>query len=230
MADRSKTTTTSRLAVWALIAFAVADVVRTVLAMGHYEQRIESVTHGNLDPLGPALYAYLLLDHLFPAGVEPSTVGNRAWGATALVAATCFVAWLCHAARASRRLDGTSASRWAAAGWLIAIGNLASPDAATHDARPAGEAPPLEQPRRPDHQIRIDRWRTLVLLTVAFVVLRLLYDLTTARGGSLHGTQFDMRYVAYPLWTIVTVLVVTTVTRGISVVRQQTQQRLDRLP
>ncbi|GIF62464.1 hypothetical protein Ais01nite_04990 [Asanoa ishikariensis] len=257
MADPPGPTTTSRLAVWALVALAAADVLRTVLAVGHYEQRIDSVTHGNLDPITPALYAYLLLDHLSPTGVEPSTVGRQVWFVVALVAGAAFIAWLYQASRTAQRLAGAStwAPGWAVGGWFIPIANLAipylvvrdlhrasdirPPDQArdlhqASDIRPpdqmrdphgGGDALPPEQvlrsPRRqPEQRIRIGRWWTLVLLTVACVVVRWLYDLTTARGGALHGTQADMRFVTYPLWTITTILFVRTANRSVRLVRE----------
>ncbi|WP_433833600.1 hypothetical protein ACQP2E_19295 [Actinoplanes sp. CA-015351] len=46
-----------KLARVALVLFAVVDVVATVLAVGHYEDRITVVTHGRPD-IGPAAYAY----------------------------------------------------------------------------------------------------------------------------------------------------------------------------
>jgi len=207
-------TTTSRLAVLALVVFAVADVVRTVLAMGHYEHRIDSVTHGSPDAITPVLYAYLLVGHFSPVGAEPSTVGNRVWGVAALLACAAFLAWLYLAARAARRLDGTAActSGWAVGGWFVPIANLAIP---LRDVHRAGETR-----RQPDRRNPIGRWWTLTLLTVAFVVLRVLYDLSTARGGPLYRTQFDMRFVAYPLWTVATVLLVRTVNRSVRLIRE----------
>ncbi|MEV4534319.1 DUF4328 domain-containing protein [Asanoa sp. NPDC049518] len=267
MANPPVPTTTSRLAVWALFTLAVAEVVRTALAMGRYEHGIESVTHGNTDPVTPALYLYFLVDHFLPHGVEPSTVAKQAWLAAALVAGATFVAWLYDASRTAQRIDDTSAwaPRWAVAGWFVPFANLAIPYLVVRDVHSAsgprstvdrislGEqqevrSGPLpdttgalpgtggalpgaggpgwdSRPRRairpdPDRRVRIGRWWTLVLVTLAFAVLRWLYERATANGGSLHGTQVDMRFVAYPLWTITTILFVRTVNRSVRVIRE----------
>lgn len=51
----------------ALIVWAVLDVFRTTVVMGHYEDRITVVTHGEVDVV-PAWLAYMLLEELLPRG------------------------------------------------------------------------------------------------------------------------------------------------------------------
>ncbi|MEU4689627.1 hypothetical protein [Actinoplanes sp. NPDC023714] len=51
----------SRLAVAALLLFAVVDVLATLAAIGHYEDSIIIFTHGRPD-LPPAWFAYALLE------------------------------------------------------------------------------------------------------------------------------------------------------------------------
>ncbi|GAB3950618.1 hypothetical protein GCM10027614_51340 [Micromonospora vulcania] len=55
----------ARLAVLALILWAIVDVLRTVTAVGYYEHRIEIATHGNVDVV-PAWLAYLIVSELTP--------------------------------------------------------------------------------------------------------------------------------------------------------------------
>ena len=59
----------------------------------------------------------------------------------------------------------------------------------------------------------------MLLLTLTVETLTVLYGLATERGGALHRTQWDMRFVAYPLWTVGTVLLLNTVARGIRMMR-----------
>src|SRR5205814_7922565 len=58
----------ARLAVVALILWAVLDMLRTTLAVGCYEHRITAVTHGDVDVL-PASMAYDLINSLMPSGM-----------------------------------------------------------------------------------------------------------------------------------------------------------------
>jgi hypothetical protein len=67
----------ARLAVIGLILWPVAAVLHATLAVGHYEHRIATVTHGDVDVL-PAWMAYELLQELTPRGTA-ATVADSSW-------------------------------------------------------------------------------------------------------------------------------------------------------
>ncbi|MFC7243051.1 hypothetical protein ACFQO7_11250 [Catellatospora aurea] len=108
----------ARLATIALVVSAIAGVLRAILAMGHYEHRIDVVAHGNTDPVLPALMAYELLDHVLPRGMA-STAGEQLSLLASLVAAAAFIIWLHQARRAAGRLGG--ALEWAPGWWASVL-------------------------------------------------------------------------------------------------------------
>ncbi|MGC5288947.1 hypothetical protein [Micromonospora sp. DT231] len=112
---------TARLAAVALTVWAVVDVVRTILMVGHYESRIEIATHGNVD-VAPAFYAYMILSEPFPYGFVPAAA-DWLWILTALVAAAAVVTWRYYARRTAEWLG--DAVRWPPAGtmwsWFVAV-------------------------------------------------------------------------------------------------------------
>ncbi len=89
----------ARLTVLALMLWAVVDVFRTIMAIGHYEHRITVFTHGNAD-VPPAWMVYELVHHLLPAGTA-DTVTGWSWIAASLVAAGAVLGWLRRAPRAA---------------------------------------------------------------------------------------------------------------------------------
>ncbi|MFI6230206.1 hypothetical protein ACIBCR_23200 [Micromonospora echinospora] len=113
----------ARLAVVALTGWAATDLLRATLAVGWYEARIVTVTHGHAD-VGLAWWAYELVDALLPSGLTVSVVVDRAWMLAAVVAATAFVGWLHQARGTARRLgspfDGVVGAWWV--GLLVAVG------------------------------------------------------------------------------------------------------------
>ncbi|GIJ30145.1 hypothetical protein Vqi01_53070 [Micromonospora qiuiae] len=76
----------------ALSVWAAVDVLRMILAVGRYEDRIVVVTHGNPD-VGPAWWAYEIADVLLPAGVAVPVVADRVWLLATVVAAVTFLGW-----------------------------------------------------------------------------------------------------------------------------------------
>ncbi|MEK8108961.1 hypothetical protein NKG94_37285 [Micromonospora sp. M12] len=84
----------------ALTVWAVVDVVRTILMMGHYESRIESATHGNVD-LGSAWFVYMLLSEPFPLGFVP-VAADRLWILASLVAVAAVIIWQYYARRTAQ--------------------------------------------------------------------------------------------------------------------------------
>jgi hypothetical protein len=97
----------ARLAVAALILWAVSEVLRTIVAVGHYEHRIDVAVHGNTDPVLPALMAYEFLDQLMPRGTA-TAVTDWSWMLGSAVAAGAFI-WLYRVRQSSGRLGGSPA-------------------------------------------------------------------------------------------------------------------------
>ncbi|MEU8003985.1 DUF4328 domain-containing protein [Catellatospora sp. NPDC049111] len=195
---------------------AIAGVLRAILAMGHYEHRIDVVAHGNTDPVLPALMAYELLDRVLPRGMA-STAGERLSLLASLLAAAAFVVWLHQARRAAGRLGGALewAPGWAVGGWFIPVANLFIPYRVVRDVWRAGG--PLA-PRAP-----VRRWWASVLITVLLNGLIRLYGVATSDGGVLEQTALDMRIVAYPLWTAGAVATVVTAYLTVRVMRRITE-------
>lgn len=98
-------------AVAALSVWAVIDVFGTVIAVGHYEDRITMVTHGEVDVL-PAWLVYTTFDHFMPYGMV-TMVAARLWMLGLLVAGIAVSTWLVQARRNAGRLGGAPA--WATA-------------------------------------------------------------------------------------------------------------------
>lgn len=209
----------ARLAVVALALFAVLDVFRTVVAVGHYEERILVVTHGSPDLLPPWL-VYVILDELLPRGVAVTTVVDRSWLVVSLVAAAAFVTWLHRARREAGRLGGALAwgPAWAVGGWLVPVANLVIPYLVVRDVQRASGPP------RPD---LAGRWWASVLAVVLLVLLAQWYGVLTSHGSALHRTPLDTRTVAYPLWAAGAVMTVIAAVLSARVVRRITraQQR-----
>ncbi|MFF4881183.1 DUF4328 domain-containing protein [Micromonospora sp. NPDC000668] len=202
----------ARLVVAALILWAVLDVLRTVLAVGHYENRIEVVTHGNVDVL-PAWLAYVIVSELMPRDAV-TVAADRLWMLGALVAAAAFVAWLHQARRTAGRLGGalTWAPGWVVGGWFVPVANLMIPYLVVRDVRRASGPAARLAP--------VGRWWVSVLGTVFLYLLSRLYAVVTSHGGRLHETALDTRTAAYPLWTAGTVMVVVTAVLSIRVARR----------
>jgi Domain of unknown function (DUF4328) len=210
----------ARLAVVALVLWVVIDVIRTTLVVGQYEQRITVGTHGGAD-VWPAWMAYELLDYLLPRRGLAITVSDRMWVLGALVAAAAFVAWLYQARRNAGRMGGSLkwAPGWAVGGWFIPVASLVIPYLVMRDVRRASA--PAPQP------VPVGWWWTSVLVTVLLNQLIWLYDVVTSDDGRFEGTALDTRTVAYPLWTVGTVMIVVTAFLSARVVRRITkaQQR-----
>ncbi|WP_433314222.1 hypothetical protein ACQP0U_31560 [Micromonospora sp. CA-269861] len=170
---------TARLAVGALILWAVVDVVRTILMMGHYEDRIETATHGNVD-LVPAWLAYIILSEPFPYGFV-TAAADRLWILAALVAAAAVVTWRYYVRRTAEGLGDATPGPPARTAWA---------------------------------------WFVTVLGAGVLCLVSWLHRLVTAEGGRFHETSLDTRPVAYPLWTVGTVLVVLTAVLSVRVVRR----------
>lgn len=174
----------SRWATWSVIvavsAFAVVDVVRTLLAIGGYEYQIIVVTHGNPDVPAPMrLYELFdlmteelrrLPDHYVP----PSTVYQFIWTLALVVAVATTVTWL-YQVRAIPRPDR------ATVGWIGAA----------------------------------------VLLKVVVAV----YDAVAAPPSPSIGGVLATRPIAYPLWTVSSVVLVVAVRRVISTILHYRPQR-----
>jgi hypothetical protein len=205
----------ARLAVVVLILWVVIDVIRTTLAVGHYEHRISVVTHGDVD-VWPAWMAYELLDYLLPLGMA-TTVADRSWILGSLVAAAAFVTWLYRARRNAGRLGGSLewAPGWTVGGWFIPVGGLVIPYLVVRDVlRASGPA------RRP---APVGWWWASVLVTVLLNRLIWLYDVVTSDGGMFEEAALDTRAVAYPLWTAGTMMTVVTAFLSARVVRRITE-------
>ena len=209
----------ARLAVVALVLWVVIDVIRTTLAVGHYEHRITVVTHGDAD-VWPAWMAYEVLDYLLPRGLA-ITVTDRMWVLGALVAAAAFVTWLYQARRNAGRLGGSPkwAPGWAVGGWFIPLASLVIPYLVVREVRRASA--PAPQP------VPVGWWGTSVLATVLLNRLIWLYDGVTSDDGRFERAALDTRTVAYPLWTVGTVMIVVTAFLSARVMRRITkaQQR-----
>jgi hypothetical protein len=205
----------ARLAVVVLVLWAVIDVIRTTLAVGHYEDRITMGTHGDAD-VWPAWMAYELLVHLMPHGMV-SAVADRSWILGALAAAVAFVTWLYLARRNAGRLGGALewAPGWAVGGWFIPVAGLVIPYLVVRDVRRAGV--PAAQPAP------VGWWWTSVLVTVLLNRLIWLYDVVTSDGGRFEEATLDTRTVAYPLWTLGTLMIVITAFLSARVVRRITE-------
>lgn len=210
----------------ALALWAVVDVLRTTVAVGHYEERITVVTHGGVD-VTPAWLVYYLLDSWFRdswfrGGWLPDTVTvvDPVWLLSLLTAAAAVTAWLYHAHGHAERLGGALAwaRGWTVGGWLLPGANLVIPYLVARDVRRAtGDGPPAP----------VGWWWASVLVTLLVHLLGWWYGMATASGASLARTALDTRTVAYPLWTTGTVAVVVTVFFTVRVVRRITaaQQR-----
>jgi hypothetical protein len=82
-------------------------VLHTILAIGHYEDRIVIYTHGNVD-IAPAWLAYELLQDLTSHG-KADLIADRFWLFVSLTAAASFAVWL-HQTRGTGRRTGWLAS------------------------------------------------------------------------------------------------------------------------
>jgi hypothetical protein len=129
------------VSVAALLAWAVIDVLDTVIAVGHYEDRIIMVTHGEVDVL-PAWLVYILLDSVMPYGMV-TMLAARSWMLGLLVAGIAFTTWLVQARRNGGRLGGAPAwaPAWAVGGWFIPVANLVIPYRVVGDVRRATLSP-----------------------------------------------------------------------------------------
>jgi hypothetical protein len=206
----------ARLATIALVVSAIAGVLRAIVAIGHYEHRIDVVAHGNTDPVLPALMAYELLDRVLPRGMA-STAGEQLSLLASLVAAATFIVWLHQARRDAGRLGGEPewAPGWVVGGWFIPVANLVIPYLVVRDVWRAGG--PLA-PRAP-----VSRWWASVLVTVLLNGLIRLYGVATSDGGVSAKTALDMRVVAYPLWAAGAVMAVLTAYLAVRVIRRITE-------
>ena len=206
----------ARLAVVALILWAVLDMLRTTLAVGCYEHRITAVTHGDVDVL-PASMAYDLLNSLMPSGMA-TTVADRSWILGSLVAAAALITWLYQARRGAGRLGGGTlawAPGWAVGGWFVPMAGLVIPYLVVRDVRRAGGPTPQPAP--------VGWWWASVLVTMLLNRLIWLYQVVTSDGSTFAETAVDTRTVAYPLWTAGTVMTVVTAFLSARVVRRITE-------
>lgn len=96
---------TARLAVIALTVWAVVEIVRIILVVGHYENRIEVATHGNVDVV-PFWYAYVLLSEPFPDGFVTGAA-DRLSILAAVVAAAVVGGWRHYVRRTAQQLGDT---------------------------------------------------------------------------------------------------------------------------
>jgi hypothetical protein len=201
--------------VLALIGWATVGVLRAILAVGHYEERINVVTHGNVDVL-PAWLVYMHLDALMPRGWE-TTVVDMLWALGSLVAVVAVAAWLYRSARHAVRLGGVLAwSRgWAVGGWFVPVANLVIPYLVVRDVRRGSGPAPRPAP--------VGWWWVSVLATVLLSGLTRLYHLLVSAGGTLHGTALDTRTVAYPLWTVAAAIAVAAAFLSVRVVSRITE-------
>lgn len=205
----------ARLAVVSLVSWAVVDVIRTTLAVGHYEDRITGVTHGSPD-VWPAWVAYDLLVDVMPRGTVTAVV-DRSWILGSLAAAAAFVVWLYQARRHAERLGGALewAPGWAVGGWFVPVAGLVIPYLVVRDVRRAGASAAQPAP--------VGWWWTSVLVTVLLNGLIRLYDVVTSDGARFEGATLDTRTVAYPLWTVGTSTIVVTAFLTAHVVRRITE-------
>jgi hypothetical protein len=205
----------ARLAVVSLALWAVIDVIRTTLAVGHYEDRITVVTHGAPD-VWPAWVAYELLVDVMPRSMVMAVV-DRSWILWSLAAASAFVVWLHQARRNAGRLGGALewAPGWAVGGWFIPVASLVIPYLVVRDVRRAGASAAQPAP--------VGWWWTSLLVTVLLNRLIWLYDVVTSDGARFEGATLDTRTVAYPLWTVGTLMIVVTAFLTARVVRRITE-------
>lgn len=217
--QRQRSLNAARLAVVALILWVVIDLIRTTLAVGHYEHRITGMTHGHAD-VWFAWMAYGLLDFLLPLGMA-TAVADRMWILGTLVAAAAFGRWLYQARRNAGRSGGSLkwAPGWAVGGWFIPVANLMIPYLVLRDVRRASAPASRSAP--------VGWWWTSVLVTVLLNRLIWLLGVVTSDGGSFHGTALDTRTMAYPLWAAGTVMIVVTAFLSARVMRRisEAQQR-----
>jgi hypothetical protein len=121
--------TAGRSAVVALSVFAVVDVVRTFLAVGHYEDRITVVTHGEPDvwvpAAGYALFELAVREAGWASGyhLQANDVYQAVWLLAAVVAVAAAAVWL-RRARALPRADRVTAGWAGAAVLLTAVSGL----------------------------------------------------------------------------------------------------------
>jgi hypothetical protein len=211
----------ARVAVAALVAWAVIDMLNTVIAVGHYENRITVVSHGEADVL-PAWLVYALFNRLMPFGMV-TTVAARLWMIGLLVAGIAFITWLVLARRNAGLLGGAPAwaSSWAVGGWFIPVANLVIPYRVVRDVRQASGLDPLGQATA--MAAPVGRWWAGVIVTALLNRLVALYSVLTSYGGMFKGEALDTRLVAYPLWTAGTVALVVTAILGARVVLRITE-------
>lgn len=209
------------MAVAALVAAAVLDVLHTVIATGHYEYRITTVSHGEPD-LGIAWWLYAFLDHVLPRGMT-TVLAARLWTLGLLVAGAAFVTWLVRARRDAGRLGApaTLAPAWALAGWFIPVANLVIPYRVARDVQRASGADPASQAMA--SAAPVGRWWAGVIATLLLNGLIALHAALTSPGGILRGEALDTRLVAYPLWTFQTAAMVATTVFGAQVVLRITE-------
>jgi hypothetical protein len=205
----------ARLAVMALVLWVVIDVIRTTLAVGHYEDRIIVGTHGAPD-VWPAWMAYELLAYLMPRAMV-TAVADRLWILGALAAAVAYITWLYQARRNAGRLGGALewTPGWAVGGWFIPVASLVIPYLVVRDVRRASAPAPEPVP--------VGWWWTSVLVTVLLNQLIWLYGVVTSDGGRFEGAALDTRTVAYPLWTAGTLMTVVAAFLSARVMRRITE-------
>jgi hypothetical protein len=205
----------ARFASVVLILWAIIGVFRATFAVGHYEERITVVNHGNVDVV-PAWLAYILLDHLMPWGMANAMV-DRSWIFGSLVAAAAVATWLWLARRHVERYGGTLAwaPGWALGGWLIPVANLVIPYLVARDVQ-RGSGPVAQS-------APVGWWWVCVLATVLIHWLAWPFDMLNSYSGPLYRTALDTRLIAYPLWTAGAVMTVVAAFLSARVMRRITE-------
>ncbi|MBB2948311.1 hypothetical protein FB565_008094 [Actinoplanes lutulentus] len=195
-----------KLARAALMSFAVVDVAATVLAVGHYEDRITVVTHGRPD-IGLAFYAYGLAE--FVLGRDVLTIAGAVW-VFVLVAALTLTWRVLRPRRqapvAGRRALVPSGRALVAGGRVLVSGGRAF----VAGGRVLVSSGRVLREERP----------VLVIAGVLVTVRAVHYALTAPPSPIIDGL-LNTRPIAYPLWTVAAVAVVVAAARLAAQLRER---------
>ncbi|MFK3983333.1 DUF4328 domain-containing protein [Micromonospora sp. NPDC050397] len=204
----------ARLTKVTLVLWAAVGVLRATVAIGHYEDRIVTVTHDSAYVL-PAWLVYALLPRDFATGGI-----DVVWAFATLLLLSAFVTWLHQARRHAERLGAGLewSPRWAIGGWFVPVANLTIPYLVVRALKRTGEPRPRWVPVVP-----LASWWAGVLTTVGLNILIWLHGTATSRDGSYHGTLLDTRALAYSLWVTAAVAAVVTAVLTMRVVRRLTE-------
>ncbi|MFI6239205.1 hypothetical protein ACIBEF_04940 [Micromonospora sp. NPDC050795] len=181
---------TARLAAVALTVWAVVDIVRTILMMGHYENRIEVITHGNVD-VAPVWYAYMIVSQPFPTGFV-TVAADRLWMLASLVAVAVVVIWQHYVRRTAQWLG--DAVRWPPAltmwTWFVAVlGTVVLHLLSWRHRRATADGGAFHETWLDTRSVAYPLWSAATVLVVVTAALSVRVVRRTARAQDVFGPQ-----------------------------------------